>query len=259
MRVVHGEVTDLDAVQPMSAASTRRGGARLGETLAGVTRYGAGSVLGVHPQLMPTGEQRMLGDELALVQDVPARPHAHDLDGLADEAPGHRIAVGIDRHEPVLGHNALAAHRLQEARLLAGAREHIGLASKALDRPLVGGAVDAQVGDLGEPGGELLVEVLQIPEHPAGQEVALHVLDAGLDDALGLRPIGAAGPWLEPPMPGEGLESRVPTRLALHRAGHYCTHAVVENLGRASAEVLEGVLVGREERPRSRSPSRSAR
>ena len=50
-------------------------------------------------------------------------------------------------------------------------------------------------------------------------------------------------------MPGEGFEGRVPAGLPLHGAGHDRAHAVVQDLGGASAEVLEGVLVGGEQRP----------
>ena len=53
--------------------------------------------------------------------------------------------------------------------------------------------MSAQIGDLGLPGGELGVEVLQIAELPAWHEVALDVLHAGLDLALGLGPMRSSG------------------------------------------------------------------
>ena len=121
------------------------------------------------------------------------------------------------------------------------------LLGEAVDRPLVRRAVDPDIGDRGHPLGELLVEVDVIDELPAGQEVALEVLHAGLDLALGLRPIGPAQPRLEAPVVGEGAEGGVPDDAPLlgalaHRAG-----PVVEMLAGVAAEVLEGPLVGVEE------------
>lgn len=95
---------------------------------------------------------------------------------------------------------------------------------------------------------KLLIEVVQIAEHAARHEVALHVLHSRLDLALGLRPIGAAQPRFEPPMLGEGVEGGVPHRVTVLGAEHDGAHAVVQQLGAAPAEVRERVLVSSQER-----------
>jgi len=58
---------------------------------------------------------------------------------------------------------------------------------EALQRLGAGGAVDARPRDLEHPLACLGVEVGHVAEGARGQEVALHVLHAGLDDALLLR------------------------------------------------------------------------
>ena len=149
-------------------------------------------MLGSDAQLVPSGKYRVLGHHRAAVTDLPGCAHPQHLDCCPDQPPGHRVAVGVDRHQPVGGHDTLTRHCGEEPRAPGKGRQGVRLARKALDRRLVGGAVLAPIGDLGLPSRELLVEVRKVVKHAPGQEVALDVLDAGLDLALGLRPVGPA-------------------------------------------------------------------
>ena len=58
---------------------------------------------------------------------IPAVLYGHGtdpqhLDHRSDQAPGHRVAVGVDRHQPVLRHNAQPRHCREEARTAGGLR-----------------------------------------------------------------------------------------------------------------------------------------
>jgi len=84
------------------------------------------------------------------------------------------------------------------------------LTREALYRPLVGGAVDALIGDLETPAFEPVVELLPRREAPARQGVAFDVLDAVLDLALGAGSIRLTGPRGEAVVAGKVFELRMP-------------------------------------------------
>jgi hypothetical protein len=101
--------------------------------------------------------------------------------------------------------------------------------SEAIDRPLVGGAVDPRIGDGGRPFGELLVQVDVVHEVTAGEEIALEVFDARLDLAFGLGPIGLTESGLEAPVfrvsfgrPATRAGSLSDTSRRLHTEGRKC-------------------------------------
>ena len=120
---------------------------------------------------------------------------------------------------------------------------------KAVDRSLVGRAVDPKVGNLDLPERQLPIEVVEVGEAAAGDEVAFDVFHAGLDLALGLGPVGPTQPRRETPVVGEGGEGGVEFRLALavlvgRRAEDDGAHAIVEQELAAATEVGEGPLMG---------------
>ncbi len=100
-------------------------------------------------------------------------------------------------------------------------------------------AVDAQVGDFGNPPSQLNVQTAEAGRFAAqqsAQEVAPHILHARLHLALGLRAIWPAQPRRETPLAGEVQEDGVPDDLAvLVDAGPDGLHPVVENLLRNRA------------------------
>jgi hypothetical protein len=196
---------------------------------------------------MLAGELVVVGDELPAMRDDHAAAAAQDLDGLADERERHRVAIGLEADEVIVGHAAGLAHLEPEAGLPAGRDEVAALVGESIDRPLMRRAMDADVGDLRFPRTELLAEVLVVDEAPARQEVALEVLHARFDLTLRLRPVRAADVRLEPPVVGELLERGVPDDAAVARRRAHRTRAVVEMVEGVAAEILEGPLVGVEE------------
>src|SRR6185369_10084091 len=118
---------------------------------------------------------------------------------------------------------------------------------EAIDRALVHGAVLALVSDRRVPLRPLRTHVVQIDERAPGEEVALGVLHAALDLALGSGPVRPAQPRLEPPVTREALEGRVPDHTAGAVRLAHGAWPIIEMLTRVSLEVLEGALVGVEE------------
>ena len=105
--------------------------------------------------------------------DVQPAAAPGDLDRLADEREGHRVAIGLEADEVVLGDDAAAGCA---SRRKPGwppvAISVAALPREAVDRALVGRAVDPHVGDLGLPLAELLAQILLVDEGAAGQEIA---------------------------------------------------------------------------------------
>ena len=99
----------------------------------------------------------------------------------------------------------------------------------------------ARVGDHIEPSTELRVQIVEIAEGAAEEEVLANVAERPLDLALGFRPIGPAGARLEAVMAGEVDEGAVvddePVGVLADDRG---LHAIVEDRARRAADRLEG-------------------
>ena len=63
--------------------------------------------------------------------------------------------------------------------------------------------MNARIGDRIQPMAELIVQIIEIAEGPAEEEVLADVAERPFDLALGLGPIGPAGARLETVMAGE--------------------------------------------------------
>jgi len=63
-------------------------------------------MLGQDAELVLARKFRMLGDDGPPVKDREAAGAAQDLDRLADERERHRIAIGLEADEIILGHDA---------------------------------------------------------------------------------------------------------------------------------------------------------
>ena len=106
-------------------------------------------------------------------------------------------------------HRAVGRERQRlETRLLLGE----GLVDDALR-----GGVHARIGDRVEPVPELGVEVVEIAEDAAEEEVLADVAERPLDLALGLGPVGPAGLRLEAVVPREVEQGAVVDDEAVRR------------------------------------------
>ena len=86
-----------------------------------------------------------------------------------------------------------------------------------------------------------MVQVLDIPEVTAREEVVLHVLHKAFDLAFGLGPVRLAYFRSEAHIQGKSLELRVPDRLSVLPAEDDGLHVVRQDFFRDTAVVEEGV------------------
>ena len=129
-----------------------------------------------------------------------------------EEAPGafRGNAVGVPLEADAA--EGAGAHREDDPRVV-GARGE-GTQERPFLREEVhgaaaGGGVEANVGDLQEPAGDLAVERFEVRHLAAGEEVAAQVQDAVLDPALLLGAVGVAGDGLEAVVLGKVEEARM--------------------------------------------------
>ena len=109
--------------------------------------------------------------------------------------------------------------RAAEGRAAVGQRPQGGglVAREAGHGRLAGGAVDALIGDLARPLGQMRLQGREALEGSPRDRVALHVAHAALVLALGPRPVRRAGLGPEAPVPCEGVELGVEHHLPRRR------------------------------------------
>ena len=122
-------------------------------------------------------------------QFVLGHPHRDDL---ADQPPGRRVEVLAVDHEP-LGVDG-AVHDLGGVERPRRQRDQVGpFLGVSVDRPRLGLAVDADVGDLGQPPRRGLVQVPEAAKGPAAEQAGFDIGKWPLDFPFRLRPPRAAG------------------------------------------------------------------
>jgi hypothetical protein len=114
-------------------------------------------VFGEDADLMLAEELGMLGHRGPAVQDSQPAVAAVDLHGLADQDEWHRVAVGVDADEPIVGDDTRQRRLQAKARLAPGGQQHGLLLREAVDGPLMRRPVNPYIGDRAHPLGELLV------------------------------------------------------------------------------------------------------
>ena len=148
---------------------------------------------GIDPAAVPAFKDWMPRDEPPVLEDAHFGGVALHLQHPLPGGVRHRVVVSAD------GDHAVAADApLDGQDRVAGVRGQRDQRGLLLRESLVddpaGGGMDAPVGDLAAPLVELGVQVVQAPEGPAQEEVLADVAERALDLALGLRPVGSAGP-----------------------------------------------------------------
>jgi hypothetical protein len=105
------------------------------------------------------------------------------------------------------------------------------------------GGVGPRIGDPIQPDPELQVQVLEVTEAAAKEEVLAHVAVWSLYFSLRLSPIGTAGFWLVAVVRGEGPQRGIVDDVTAFSvvAVEHGAHAVVEDFCRYTAEIGEGV------------------
>ena len=93
----------------------------------------------------------MIGHHLAGMANDDAAGENHDLHRLADQAPGNRVAVGVEVNDTVGTHLADQVAQLAERSTSAKRTERCSFIGEAHDRQLARRPVHAHVGDLAVP------------------------------------------------------------------------------------------------------------
>lgn len=102
------------------------------------------------------------------------------LGRLADQAPGHAVAIGVDLHGGIaLNPTAQLSGPLEGCTVVQGLQAGM-LGNEAHRRQLSGGAVYPLAGDLAHPPAQVGLQRRPGGEGPAGDGVAFHVADATL-------------------------------------------------------------------------------
>ena len=212
-----------------------------------LVEQGSGMV-GVLEVPVPVVAARMPGDEPVVAVDADPVGVGLQHQALGGMLGGHRVAVGLEGDaEAVRG-----AHGMHVAEVVDRLRQRpqqVPLLFEQVHGAAAGLAVDAHVGHRVEPLAGDRVEVAEVGDLEAGQQVLLDVAHAGLDAPLLVPGADVAGGDLEPVVAGEvdmaGIEHR---RLAAQAAQHRGLEVVDHDPRRhPAAERLEGVHVAAEE------------
>ena len=113
------------------------------------------------------------------------------LDDAAARAVWHAVEVAVDRDHAVTGDATLEAQHCLEwsGRKLLKLRTFLG---EMLGDDTPGRGMHAHIGNLVEPLSQLLVEIVEVAEEAAEEEVLADVAERPLDLALRLGPIRLA-------------------------------------------------------------------
>ena len=172
-------------------------------------------------------------------QFILGHPHR---DGLADQPPRRRVEILAVDHEP-LGVDG-AVDDLGGVERACRQRDEVGLfLGMTIDRPRLGLAVDANVGDLGQPPRRGLVQVLQTAEGPAAKQARFDISKGSLDLPFCLGPPGTASHGAKAVMGRECQESWIVDRVVAVVVAHDDFHVVIKARRRDPAQVLEGADV----------------
>ena len=184
-------------------------------------------------------EDRVAGDEPAVLEDVDLRRGQLHLHRAPADAVGHGVEVAADRDHALAGDATLQGqHGVERADRQRSQRAP--LLGEVLEHDAACRAMQPAVGDLVEPLAELQVEVVEVAEAAGQEEVLAHVAERPLDSSLGLGPVGAAGPGHGAVVGGEIQQLVVVDDAALvDLAEHGVFHSIIEDLLRHTAERLE--------------------
>jgi hypothetical protein len=140
---------------------------------------------------------------------------------------GHALEIAADADHAFMRSSPLEPQHRAVGLAWQGFQRLPLLGESLVDHP-VGGRVHARIGDRIQMT-ELLIQVVEIAEHAAEEEVLADVAERPLDLALRFGPIGPAGPRLKAVMSGEVDEGSVRPKGPTPTSGENCsaTHTAV--------------------------------
>ena len=214
---------------------------------SGLGAVAAGAMALVNVILLAAFEDGVFGNDNAEVEDADQNGQLLDLDDAAG-AVRHAVVIAADGDEAIVADPALKLG--DSAKAMLGQHLQLGLlGGECFGNNALSRAVDPGVGDGVEPADQLSVEIVEIAEAAAEEEVVADLAERPLDLPLGLCPVWSAGGGLEAIMLRQRQQrSNVDDVTGIILAGHRRFHAVVEDLDRHAAEGGERLDVTAQQR-----------
>src|SRR5271166_337155 len=181
----------------------------------------------------------MGADETAVLEQADLVGEDVDIEDAAARRIRDAVEIATDAHHALVGY---APFELEDRpvgcerqrlhrRLLLGE----GLVDDALRR-----RVQARIGNRVEPAPKLRVEIVEVAERAAEEEVLTDVAERPFDLAFGLRPVGPAGSRLEAVVPGQVDKAAIVDDQTVGiLADHRRLHPIVEDLAWRPADRLD--------------------
>jgi hypothetical protein len=144
------------------------------------------------PVLPAPFQDRMDRDEPSFIENADLIGELMHFDD-ASRPVGNAVVVAADREQAVMADPAFELEQCVEGKGREGLQFGLLGSEGFRDNPL-GGAVVPDVSDRGQPVIELGIEIVEVAEGAAQEEVLADVAEWSFDLALSLRPIGAVSP-----------------------------------------------------------------
>lgn len=152
----------------------------------------------VHDPLSSSIAQGMIGHHLARMPDNDATRQYHDLNTLADQAPGHRVAVGIEVDGAISLNLANQIPQLSEGCPSGQRAQRLGFVGKAFRRFDTSSAVFTLDGNFTCPSIQMRFKLGPALEASPGDRVLLDVADPALVLPFVLARYGAQARGVKP-------------------------------------------------------------
>ncbi|CAM4175052.1 hypothetical protein PAYE108092_21000 [Paracoccus yeei] len=163
---------------------------------------------GIDPALVLAFQHRVAGDQCAILEDPDLGRVVLDLDDAPPGGVGNAVLVAAHGDHAFLADPPLDGQN----RLIGTGRQGQQLGAfflKMRVHDLLGRGMQTGIGDGQAPFIELGVQIVEILEAAAEEEVLPHIAEGPLDLALGFGPVGLAGPGRRIVMPQQGHQGRV--------------------------------------------------
>ena len=189
--------------------------------------------------LVAAFERNMGGDQRAVLEDANLVGEYVNIEDTATCGVGDAVEIAADAHHALMGEPSFELQHRAIGSKWQWLQRRLFFGEGLVDDPLRG-RVHTRIGDRVEPVTELDIEVVEIAERGAEEEVLTNVAERTLNLALGLRTIRPAGTRLEAIMPRKVEKGAVVDDKTIRVfPDHRRLHAVVENLARHTADRLE--------------------
>ena len=189
--------------------------------------------------LIATFQRNMGGDERTVFVDADLVGKYVNIKDTATCRVGHAVEIAADAHHAFMREPSFQLQHRAVRRKYQWLQRWLFFREGLVDDALRG-RMHTRIGDRIEPATELDIEVVEIAEWGAEEEVFANIAEWTLDFALGLGTIGAAGTRLEAIVSREVEKGPVVDHKTVRVfSDHRGLHAVVENLTRYAPDRLE--------------------